>query len=48
MRVLKTAAGKVIDVAFSPDGRAVAAAVAGAGTFLWNLDSPALAPVRVG
>jgi WD40 repeat protein len=47
MRVLKTAAGKVIDVAFSPDGRAVAAAVGGAGAFLWNLDSPALAPVRV-
>ncbi len=48
MRVLKTAAGKVIDVAFSPDCRAVAAAVDGAGVFLWNLDSPTLAPVRLG
>lgn len=48
MRVLKTAAGKVIDVAFSPDGRAVAAAVDGAGALLWNLDAPAPAPVRAG
>lgn len=47
MRVLKTARGPVNDVAFSPDGRAVAAAVGSAGVFLWNLDSPAAAPVRL-
>ena len=47
MRVLKTADGEVLDVAFSPDCRAVAAAVEGAGIFLWNLDSPNIAPVRL-
>ncbi|MBY0457328.1 MAG: WD40 repeat domain-containing protein [Gemmataceae bacterium] len=47
MRVLKTAPGKVLDVAFSPDSRAVAAAVEESGLFLWNLDSPTLAPVRL-
>lgn len=47
MRVLKTAAGEVRDVAFSPDSRAVAAAVAGQGVFLWNLDLPTIAPVRL-
>lgn len=47
MRVLKTAPKEVLDVAFSPDCRAVAAAVKGAGVFLWNLDSPNIAPVRL-
>ncbi len=47
MQVLKTALAHVLDVAFSPDCRAVAAAVAGAGVFLWNLDSPNIAPVRL-
>lgn len=47
MRVLKTAPGEILDVAFSPDCRAVAAAVEGAGIFLWNLDSPTIAPVRL-
>jgi YD repeat-containing protein len=46
MRVLKTALGEVLDVAFSPDCRAVAAA-GPHGAFLWNLDSPALVPVRL-
>ena len=47
MRVLRTAPREVLDVAFSPDCRAIAAAVDGAGTFLWNLDSPNIAPVRL-
>jgi WD40 repeat protein len=47
MRVLKTTPGEVLDVAFSPDCRAIAAAVEGAGVFLWNLDSPNIAPVRL-
>jgi WD40 repeat protein len=47
MQVLKTAPGEVRDVAFSPDCRAIAAAVEGAGVFLWNLDSPNIAPVRL-
>ena len=47
MRVLKTAANKVFDVAFSPDNRAVAAAVDSQCVFLWNLDSPTIAPVRL-
>lgn len=44
---LKTAPGEVLDLAFSPDSRAVAAAVAGQGILLWNLDSHAVAPVRL-
>jgi WD40 repeat protein len=47
MRVLKTATGEVRDVAFSPDCRAVAAAVERQGIFLWNLDSPTIVPVRL-
>ncbi len=47
MRVLKTTRGEVLDVAFSPDCRAIAAAVRDAGVFLWNLDSPNIAPVRL-
>jgi WD40 repeat protein len=51
MRVLKTAPGEVIDVAFSPDCRAIAAAVErphlAANIFLWNLDSPTISPVRL-
>jgi len=47
MRVLKTTPGEVLDVAFSPDCRAIAAVVEGAGVFLWNMDSPNIAPVRM-
>jgi WD40 repeat protein len=47
MRVLKTAPKEVLDVAFSPDCRAIAAAADGAGVFLWNLDSPNIAAVRL-
>src|SRR5262249_40594389 len=42
-----TASGEVLDVAFSPDCRAIAAAVKDAGLFLWNLDSPTIASVRL-
>jgi WD40 repeat protein len=51
MRVLKTTPGKILDIAFSPDSRAVAAAVYCAPgltpVFLWNLDSPTGPPVRL-
>jgi WD40 repeat protein len=47
MRVLNTAPGEVLDVAFSPDCRAIVAAVKDTGLFLWNLDSPTIAPVRL-
>ncbi|MCE9563608.1 MAG: WD40 repeat domain-containing protein [Planctomycetes bacterium] len=49
MRVLKAMAGEVLDLAFSPDGRALAAAVP-AGydqVFLWNLESGAPTPVQI-
>src|ERR687893_901679 len=39
MRVLRTASGEVLGLAFSPDGRALAAAVEHQGVFLWNLES---------
>lgn len=47
VRVLKAAEGEVLDVAFSPDGRAVAAAVRYHGVFLWNLEAAVPAPVRL-
>ena len=47
MRVLKTAPGWITDVAFSPDCRAVACAMHGPVIFLWNLDSPTIAPERL-
>ncbi len=53
MRVLKTAPGEVLDLAFSPDSRAVAAVELqsprreGHDVFLWNLHSPNIAPVRL-
>lgn len=47
MRVLKAEEGEVLDLAFSPDGRAVAAAVEEQGVFLWNLGSPSSTPVRL-
>ncbi|MBM3982876.1 MAG: WD40 repeat domain-containing protein [Planctomycetes bacterium] len=47
MRVLKTPPARIIDVAFSPDCRAVAAAVEATFLLLWNLDSPTIAPVRL-
>ncbi|HEX4611027.1 MAG TPA: WD40 repeat domain-containing protein [Urbifossiella sp.] len=39
MRVLRAGAGEVLGLAFSPDARALAAAVEGRGVFLWNLDA---------
>ena len=39
MRVLNAEIGEVTGLAFSPDGRALAAAVEDQGVFLWNLDT---------
>lgn len=47
MRVLRAAEGEVLDLAFSPDGRAVAAAIRYHGLFLWNLAVAMPTPVRV-
>lgn len=47
MLVLRTADAEVLDLAFSPDSRAVAAAVDGRNVFLWNLDSPTIVPVKL-
>ena len=47
VRVLKAVEGEVRDLAFSPDGQAVAAAVEYQGVFLWNLTSPNPVPVRL-
>lgn len=48
VRVLKAAEGEVLDLAFSPDGRAVTAAVEYHGVFLWNLEAASPAAVRIG
>lgn len=45
--MLKAAEGEVLDMAFSPDGRAVAAAVEYHGVFLWNLEAAVPVPVRL-
>ncbi|MBA4067013.1 MAG: hypothetical protein C0501_25545 [Isosphaera sp.] len=47
MRVLRAADGEVLDLAFSPDGGAVAAAVQYHGVFLWNLAAGEPSPVRL-
>lgn len=50
MRVLKAADTSVDDLAFSPDGRAIAAYVAYSGwgqVYLWNLEAVPLSPVRI-
>jgi WD40 repeat protein len=47
VRVLKAAEGEVLDLAFSPDGTAIAAAVKPHGVFLWNLGSPGSFPVPI-
>src|SRR5262245_55925189 len=47
MRVLKAGINQVIDLAFSPDCRALAAATHGPIVYLWNFDSPNLAPIRL-
>jgi WD40 repeat protein len=39
MRVLNAELGRVTGLAFSPDGRALAAAVEDQGVFLWNLEN---------
>jgi WD40 repeat protein len=45
VRVLKATEGEIRDLAFSPDGQAVAAAVKYHGVFLWNLAAPHPVPV---
>jgi WD40 repeat protein len=48
VRVLKAAEGEVLDLAFSPDGTAIAAAVKYQRlVLLWNLGSPSPTPVRL-
>lgn len=47
MRVLKATEGEILNLAFSPDGRAVAAAIAYCGVFLWNLEAATPTPVRL-
>lgn len=47
MRVLKAAEGEVLDLAFSPEGHAIAAAVYYQGVFLWNLEMSTPASVRL-
>ncbi len=47
VRVLKAAEGVILDLAFSPDGNAIAAAVEFQGVFLWNLGSHTPSPIRL-
>jgi WD40 repeat protein len=47
VRVLKAVDAAVDDLAFSPDGRAIAAYISYHGVFLWNLEAIPLSPVRV-
>ena len=47
MRLLKGAEAAVRDLAFSPDGTAVAAGFEFAGVYLWNLEAASPAPVRL-
>ncbi len=47
MRVFKAGDGEVLDLAFSPDGTAIAAAVKYQGIYLWNLQLPSPIPVRL-
>jgi WD40 repeat protein len=47
VRVLKAADAKVEDLAFSPDGSAIAAGTLHSGIFLWNLEAVPLSPVQL-
>lgn len=47
MRVLDAAPGEVLDLAFSPDGRAIAAGFYYHGVYLWNLEASTPTPVRL-
>ena len=47
MRVIRAPEADVQDLAFSPDGQAIAAAVRYHGVYLWNLTSPSSVPVRL-
>jgi len=47
VRVLKGAEAEVFDLAFSPDGRAIAAGFEYQPVYLWNLESEAPVPVRL-
>jgi WD40 repeat protein len=47
VRVLKAAEGEVLDLAFSPDGRAVAAGFKHLPVHLWNLEATTPVPVRL-
>ena len=44
MRVLKGAEAEVLDLAFSPDGRAIAAGFEYQPVYLWNLEAAASDP----
>jgi len=47
VRVLRGAEAEVLDLAFSPDGRAIAAGFRHHPVYLWNLEAAALVPVRL-